>query len=68
MGDDISDWWKECPIVNKIIIVVSTTIYFLGFVNPIFISGTANIPFKTIFGFQIWRLFTAPFCHKGNFL
>ncbi len=52
------------PRLNSLIILTSATVYTLSFLIPGLLVALCNIPQKTLFQFELYRLFTAPFVHK----
>jgi len=63
--DGLNSILENMPLFIKII-VFSTFIFFLiNLFVPYVALFLANIPYYTIFGFQIWRLFTTAFITTG---
>ena len=53
--------WKSIPIFIKILTIPNIILYILNLVFPFIAYIFANIPFYTVYNFQIWRLITSVF-------
>lgn len=63
--DDLKDWWGSLTWFVKFLIASCVAVYVLDlfFFQGYLTYAFVNIPQKTIFSFNIWRLFTAGFVH-----
>lgn len=68
--------WKDCrkginsmldnmPLFVKIIVFLTLIFFSIGLFTQFISFYLVNIPYFTIFYFQIWRLFTTPFITTG---
>lgn len=67
--DDLKDWWGNLTWFVRFLIASCFVIWIL---DLIIFGGKlmyyfVNLPEKTLFSFQIWRLVTACFVHMGLF-
>ena len=55
------------PYFVKIVICSTIILYIINFIIPYVALFLADIPYFTVYKFQIWRLFTTPFITTGFF-
>ena len=55
----------QMPFFIKIIVFLTLTFFILNLFTPFFSFYLADIPYFTIFHFQLWRLFTTAFITTG---
>ena len=57
-GNLAKNFWNSIPLFVKFISVCTCVLYFFNLFLPFISLYLVNIPYFTLFGFQIWRLFT----------
>jgi membrane associated rhomboid family serine protease len=63
--DGLNSILENMPLFIKIIVFTTFIFFLINLFIPYVALFLANIPYFTIFGFQIWRLFTTAFITTG---
>ena len=63
--ESIKNIIAQMPLFIKIIVFLTLIFYTINLFIPLLSFYLANIPYFTIFHFQLWRLFTTPFITTG---
>lgn len=63
--ESIKNIIAQMPLFIKIIVFLTLIFYTINLFIPLLSFYLVNIPYFTIFHFQLWRLFTTPFITTG---
>lgn len=65
LKDKIKNILDSMPLFIKIVVLSTITLYLLNLFIPYVALFLADIPYFTVYYFQIWRLITTPFMTTG---